>query len=258
MTAIRGLVIELAIMIAVGVSLAALGPFDSYQLGGFADRLAYWLPATLIGYAVFRPVSFAADWAARHLRLPRLAAIFGVVLIAAIPGAIAIAMIGGYSLAALPPFADLFGLYVNVVLVGTLVTLLFMLLERKPEAPLGRSDDRVLDAQPSEMPPAPRFLERLPPAWNGRLLALEMEDHYVRAHGPGGASLLILMRMRDAEVELAGLDGLRVHRSWWVARDGVVGRSRSGRSQRLRLAGGLEAPVARDRVAALNAARWPD
>ena len=84
-----------------------------------------------------------------------------------------------------------------------------------------------------------------------------MEDHYVRAHGPDGQSVLILMRMADAERELAGLDGTRVHRSWWVARDAVKDNRRSGRAVQLKLAGGLTAPVARDRLAALRREGWP-
>ena len=62
--------------------------------------------------------------------------------------------------------------------------------------------------------------------------------------------------MRDAERELAGYDGLRVHRSWWVARSAVRQVLRNGRNVRIRLEGGLEAPVARDRIAELENAGW--
>ena len=113
--------------------------------------------------------------------------------------------------------------------------------------------ERVLKVERAA-PSAP-FLDRLPPAWNGQLVALEMEDHYVRAHGPD-TSALLLLRMRDAEAELDGVDGLRVHRSWWVARDAVDKVLRDGRSYKLRLTNGLEVPVARDRVAALKTAGW--
>ena len=84
-----------------------------------------------------------------------------------------------------------------------------------------------------------------------------MEDHYVRAHGPD-ASTLILQRMRDAEAELAAIDGMRVHRSWWVARWAVEQVLRDGRNYRLRLVGGIEAPVARERITALRDAGWLD
>lgn len=47
-----------------------------------------------------------------------------------------------------------------------------------------------------------------------------MEDRYLRIHTDGGSDL-ILMRLRDAVGELAGADGLQVHRSFWVARAAV-------------------------------------
>jgi DNA-binding LytR/AlgR family response regulator len=62
--------------------------------------------------------------------------------------------------------------------------------------------------------------------------------------------------MRDAEAELEGLEGMRIHRSWWVARRAVEAVLRDGRSYQLRLKGGIEAPVARERIAELRAAGW--
>jgi DNA-binding LytR/AlgR family response regulator len=79
-----------------------------------------------------------------------------------------------------------------------------------------------------------------------------MEDHYVRAHTRLG-SALILIPLRQAVEELGGLPGLRIHRSWWVARHAVVGSMQDGRNVRLRLANGLFAPVSRGSVAAARA-----
>ena len=109
---------------------------------------------------------------------------------------------------------------------------------------------------PVESPvPTTPFLDRLPPHLGRDLIALEMEDHYVRAHTPAG-STLILMRMRDAVAELTGVDGAQVHRSWWVARGHVTATDRDGRNVRLLLTGGIEAPVARGQLESLQAAGW--
>lgn len=105
-------------------------------------------------------------------------------------------------------------------------------------------------------PAATPFLDRLPAHLGRDLIALAMEDHYVRAHTPAG-STLILMRMRDAVAELAGMDGAQVHRSWWVSRSHVTGAQRDGRNVRLLLTGGIEAPVARGQIEPLQAAGWP-
>ena len=261
MPKLRELVIEWVVMLAVGVTLAALGPFGSFAVGSFAARLAYWIPAAVLGYLIFRPITLAAILIARSLKFSELAGAVVGTLVAAVPASLAIAFLGGYRPGAEPSFEDLFQLFVQVGLIGVLVTALFVLIGQ-------RSDEAAAtDIAPTVPPPSPQregvpapaalFLERLPAAWRDRLIALEMEDHYVRAYGPG-TSTLILLRMRDAEAELSGIDGLRVHRSWWVARGAVERVLRDGRNFSLCLIGGLEAPVARDRISALKAAGWLD
>lgn len=248
MPTLRECLIELTVMVAIGATLAALGPFGSFELGGFGARLAYWVPAALIGYAIFRPITLISLLVARRLDLPAFGAAVVGTLIAAVPATLAIAYFGGYRPGPDPSFERLFELYVNVALVGVLVTGMFALIPRRTAGPV---DAPAPAAAPAQSP----FLDRLPGAWADRLVALEMEDHYVRAHGPD-TSALILLRMRDAETELAGVDGMRVHRSWWVARGAVEKVIRDGRGTKLRLTNGLEPPVARDRVAALRSAGW--
>ncbi len=82
-----------------------------------------------------------------------------------------------------------------------------------------------------------------------------MEDHYVRAHTARGSDL-ILIPLKEAMAELEGVDGLQVHRSWWVAREAVAEPLTSGRNLTLRLTNGLEAPVSRASIARLKAAGW--
>jgi hypothetical protein len=102
-----------------------------------------------------------------------------------------------------------------------------------------------------------RFLARLPPRLGRDLLCLQMEDHYVRAHTAAGSDL-ILIPLHQAVAELEGLEGLQVHRSWWVSRSAVVDVERDARSVRLKLRNGVTAPVSRRAVAALKAAAWID
>ena len=55
---------------------------------------------------------------------------------------------------------------------------------------------------------------------------------------------------------LGGVEGLQIHRSWWVARRAIVGVERDGRNLRLKLMDGQTAPVSRASVAKLRAAGW--
>lgn len=257
----REIVLELLIMLAVALVLAALGPFDSFAMGGFGTRLAYWLPAAFIGYAVIRPTLLVAIAVGNRIELPDNVAILASVILASAPTTLALLWWDGTGLAALPSFPVWLQFYGNVVLVAALTTLLFTLLESRlgPKLALAPSDPPSVTlpqaAVAESAPPQPPFLQRLPAGMRDRLIALEMEDHYVRAHAPG-ESKLILLRMRDAVAEIAGIEGTQVHRSWWVRRDAIERVAGAGRNVRLVLTGGLEAPVARDRISELRAAGW--
>lgn len=249
---------ELAVLAVIALILAALGPFGSFALGGFGARLAYWLPASLLGYVIFRPIAFLVFAAAERLGVSQIAAMLIAIAIAAFPASAAMLWLGGMRFDHEVRLADLVQLYFQVALIGGVIGTFFMISGRRDPAP--SMIDAPFGEGSSEAPAdAARaaFFDRLPPHWDGRLVALEMEDHYVRAHGPDGQSVLILMRMADAERELADADGARVHRSWWVMREAVTGRRRVGRNLVLALNGTLEAPVARDRLAQLRSAGWP-
>lgn len=76
-----------------------------------------------------------------------------------------------------------------------------------------------------------------------QLVAVQAEDHYLRLHLVDGRNRMILYRLGDALAELDGLDGLQVHRSFWVASAAMAGLQRHGRGWRLRLANGMVVPV---------------
>lgn len=255
----RRVAVELFVTAAVGAVFGLLGPFGSFPIP-LGERLIVWVLLILGGYFIFRPLGIVARWAATAARVPLFAAELGAALLAAVPMSFVVAasfrrlygVLGGGNW-----FAEL---YPQVLLVGVLMrVLVFVLFERErveadapaSAAPLPGAAPPVDAAPPlAATPPRSRFLDRLPPGL-GRLRALEMEDHYVRAHGAAG-STLVLLRMRDAVAEL-GADGTQVHRSWWVAKDAVERVERDGRNLRLRLAGGLLVPVSRAQAAEVRA-----
>ena len=93
-------------------------------------------------------------------------------------------------------------------------------------------------------PPMPRLLLRLDADKRGNLQHLSVRDHYVVVQTDRGQSTL-LMRFADALGELDGIDGMRVHRSHWVARTAVAGVERSSGKLHLRLRDGRLVPVSR-------------
>jgi DNA-binding LytR/AlgR family response regulator len=87
-----------------------------------------------------------------------------------------------------------------------------------------------------------RFLSRLPDHLGADLLYLQMEDHYLRATTASGTGL-ILIRFRDALIELSDYEGMQVHRSWWVARNAVTRLNKQGRKIELLMKDGTTIPV---------------
>ena len=88
------------------------------------------------------------------------------------------------------------------------------------------------------------------------LLAIVAEDHYCRVHQRDGTSVLVHHRFRDALDEVAGLDGLRVHRGAWTADAAVIAASREGRRWVLALANGRRIAVSARYVAAVRGRGW--
>jgi len=272
---LRGVLIDLAIMTAVGVFLAIIGPFGSIEMP-LAWRLVTWLGFAYTGYAIYRPMGLVVNRAEAALDLPRPALWIAATLAATLPMSIVVWIVGH-----LPPPVPFPGLeeglvhYAYVLVIGGAIVVLFHLLRSRKGAsqPIGsarhdRSDpgtapETRLDAALSDQDVHPvvseaasnALLDHLPPELGSEIIALQMEDHYVRVHTALGSDL-VLMRMRDAVALLADLDGRQVHRSWWVARDAVEDVERHGRNVRLVLARGIEAPVSRAQIAELKAAGW--
>lgn len=89
---------------------------------------------------------------------------------------------------------------------------------------------------------ADEFLERLPKRLGRNVLALEAADHYVRVMTDKGEAL-VHARLSDAIEALKAIDGVRVHRSFWVRRAAVKSARPQGKGMLLALSNGAEIPV---------------
>lgn len=257
---LRQIAVDLAVMSVIGVFLGLIGPFGTMALpAGF--RMLIWLAFAYVGYAIYSPMGFLVGWGQTALALPRAGLWVAAVVIGTIPMTIAVLLISSLpGPLAWPSLEAILGTYSSVLVIGGGVTLLFQLIKpgfRQPAAPAPAPVPAPVPAPPAEPaapPPNPLF-DTLPPELGSDIVALEMEDHYVRVHTALG-SALVLMRLRDAMALVAGIEGMQVHRSWWVARAAVEDVLREGRNVRLKLPRGIEVPVARAKVAELRDARW--
>jgi DNA-binding LytR/AlgR family response regulator len=234
---------------AVVLLFAITGPYETAERLNFLPRLAYWLVLHAGAWSFALSSAVLADVVLKD----RIGSMFVRMLIGAVVASLPIGLVIGtleWSWFDVPLTARgyLSGLIVTLPLSAIFCVISYMAMSggRNLDAP----DDEGLSAVPiSAVPPATEretipLLERLKVENRGRLQHISVEDHYSRIRTSRGSEL-ILMRFADAIRETGTADGLRVHRSHWVARDFVAAfRSANGRSSLL-LNDGTVVPVSR-------------
>lgn len=252
----RGTARRLAAAGAIGLLLAALGPFGTFAQLDWGPRLVFWVGTVgtnwLLSEAAVRAVARAARGAlARY----RVAFLLAAAVVVSLPGTAVVEVF--HALVGLAP-GPLAALYWKVLL----LTAVIMLVVHRPAPAPADAVAPAVGGTPADEPPRPPgatgaadlFAQRMPPGLGGHLLWLEMEDHYLRIHTDEGQAL-ILCRMEDAARELQAR-GLRVHRSYWVARRAVASSERDNGRLWLRLVDGRRIPVGKTYRAAVRAAGW--
>jgi hypothetical protein len=128
------------------------------------------------------------------------------------------------------------------------ITLLPPMAAVLPALQLVLSSTRIAcpdETNQSSTPPnqGEKLLARLPlPLCDGRLLAVEAHDHYVRVHTDRGSTLL-RMRFSDSLALLDETPGTQVHRSWWLKRDSVQRVRKRKKGAIVTLTNGQEVPA---------------
>ncbi|GEM_PF-1727555 len=112
--------------------------------------------------------------------------------------------------------------------------------EQAPVATDGQEGQPLLVADNSEPP----FMTKLPFKKRGALHALSAELHYVRVYTSAGNDL-VLMRFSDAVAQCGKTEGLRIHRSHWVALSAIAEVSCESGNMMVRMHDSLEFPVSR-------------
>lgn len=267
---LRRLARAAAVAVAVGLGFGIMAPFETGRLAGWMARLCYWQMAILLPWVqisaamtLARSAPFAQGWSPLRLGI-------AVVLATAVPITAELALLNTAILGS-PIDRPEDGLWLlgAELVVSAMITLPALAIARQTPQPAPSPTPSPLPSPlpsppPSPLPLAPLaavavpgFARRIPASLGGSLLALEMEDHYLRVHTTAG-SALILMRLSDALVELAGFDGLQVHRSWYVARAAVISLQREGQRLSLILVNQMRVPVSRTHMKTVLAALQRD
>lgn len=246
----RQIAVELFLMLLAGIALALIGPFGSFELP-LAQRLILWPLMILCGYPIFRGFGAVSRWLSEAGRIPYLLAAALALAVGALPMTLVVALLWFHAPLSVALKSPMLGpLYLEVLIVGMIVhAVMYLLFRPSSESPSATPRQPPAAPPPLAVPSLP-----LPPGF-GPVRAIKGEDHYVRVVGESREEL-VLMRMRDAIDRLGDAEGLRVHRSWWVAKGAVASVRRDGRTAVLTLTSGHEVPVARDTMPQLRSAGW--
>lgn len=224
----------------VAIILALAAPFDT-EAFSLARRLVFWLAIAFCTYGVGVAVALLT----RPVSVARLGPWAGAAVVHGVTGLTVTAtvlLLDGALLGDWPrDAADFGGTSATVFGIAVIVSVLF-----------GRFRGALVpDAAEAKSMPA--LMQRLPYAKRGRLIALSVEDHYVRVRTTQGEAM-ILMRLSDAIRETDPEPGMQVHRSHWVALWAVSHGTRGDGRGAVHLVGGVAVPVSRSNLAAAREA----
>ncbi|MFY8350452.1 LytTR family DNA-binding domain-containing protein [Pseudoalteromonas sp. SSM20] len=248
-----------ALVVAIFVMfLTFLRPFGMHQVD-MVYAGTFWTVICFTGYAVYSPTMFfLSRWlirvlpepinnSAMHLVISTLAASFLMGLLAPFIIAQFFDSFDNYWQSL--PLSFLASLFIGGIIAGVSSIKSLMLQQRQQlkqsaeELALESEKVDTIQSQPIES-----LINELPIAKRGKLICLQMDDHYLNVITDKGEHLL-LMRFKDALEKLEHYDGFQTHRSWWVAKDAVVDTKKDGRKLILVLQNGTEVPVSQTYLA---------
>lgn len=227
----------LAAMAILGIILGLVGPFSTFDYFEPIPRVAYWICMVFLGYAAG---AFGGGLAVNLInQVWKSPNVWLVILCAGIGSGMLVSIVVYVVNAVVIGDWDIDGFSgiltaVYCVLISICVAALHVLFLR---------EDRPGASKQIEI------LARLQIQNRGQLLYMSMQDHYVNVVTSRGQELL-LMRMSDAMKEAEGVDGLKIHRSHWIARDGIKRVDRQNGNYIVEMLDGTKLPVSRGQVQA--------
>lgn len=257
-----------ATILIVGIVFAVVGPFGTANTMPFIRRLAFWLllhtTAFSIASIVIVFVVSCFDGAGSN----RLVVMMVGAAIAALPIGIAVeALQAGFTDKAMSVSSALEQIKISLLLSPLLCALTYLTMRAPPPTPehgaaevlypldardtSPHTETSRLPAAISNEPAPPAILLRLKPQNRGPLLRLSVQDHYTEVVTSRGREL-ILLRFADALNETAPVEGYRIHRSHWVAKDHVAFIRRDKGKLLIVTANGEELPVSRPNEAEIK------
>lgn len=233
---IKTLLINLIFSLVLGF----LGPFGSYAMP-LSERLIYWFILFNLGYFFYYFSHIMTDWFYKNKSPHPVLLFITPSLLATIPLSILVGyatlQVGYKFNLSLPIFIYMLP---QVFILGIIIDSMMRFIHLK-------QDTKIKNR------PGQTFINRLPHKLGDKLICFVMEDHYIQVYTELGNHMM-LMRMKDALIELQDYKGFQVHRSYWVAFNSIENVIKQSRKTILVMSNGLEIPVSRKYLATIKEA----
>ncbi|WP_414087134.1 LytTR family DNA-binding domain-containing protein [Rhizobium sp. BR 314] len=237
--------------ITVVLIFAVTGPYGTFARLMPGARFGYWLVLHAMAWSIAIVLSIAAEVLLRKWMSNMLARMMTGAVISALPIGFGISLVDLAFFGDVPTVAaGLRQSLTSIPLCLLFCFLTYMTMHREiaiaaeaphhempVPAPLATSEMKTTPAQ------AP-ILSRLKPENRGQLIRLAVRDHYTEVVTTRGREL-ILLRFGDALMEIGDTEGLRLHRSHWIATGHVAGLKRDNGKLLVITRDGVEMPVSR-------------
>ncbi|MEP1537351.1 MAG: LytTR family DNA-binding domain-containing protein [Paracoccaceae bacterium] len=230
-------------LISIGCVLGVAAPFETSHVMRLVPRCAYWCVTVFGCYAWGGFV----DALMRQRFGQHLPWVFVVLsgLITGLGVTLFVTAMNAFAFGFVPSASEIPGFVLTIMAISMIVTLALSYISRsRPDPTVGIPHTKDV------LPP---ILDRLPIEKRGALVALSVEDHYVRVQTKNGEELL-LMRLSDAVKEIGSSVGDQVHRSHWAGFEHVKAVERDGARVFLTMTTGARIPVSRANMPKLKAA----
>lgn len=220
--------------------LAYAAPFGTHVVISFGWRLAIWFTVVCGAVGVFWLYRQLADRALAHWHPAFCDVLLVVLMCLCLTPAIYLV---SHSVQGSLPFnrgsLQNIGQYVGIVTAG-----LCVVIRCAPGLPARSYFATAMAELPEPAPAVPWLARRLPEDFEGPILRLTVEDHFVEVISEHRTCRL-RMRFSDAVNEMEPVEGFCTHRSHWVARAAVIGIERQGNRLYAVLINGEMIPVSR-------------
>lgn len=230
-------------LVSIGCVLGVAAPFETSHVMRLVPRCVFWC------VMVFGCYSWGGfvDALMRQrfgLRLPLMLVVLSGFL-TGIGVTVFVMALNALTFGYVPSLSELPEFVLTVMAISMIVTLALNFIGQsmtKPAVEIHQHKDVL-----------PPILERLPLEKRGDLVALSVEDHYVRVQTKNGEEL-VLMRLSDAIKEIGSSVGDQVHRSHWAGFEHVDAVERDGARVFLAMTTGARIPVSRANMSKLKEA----